>query len=94
MKTLHHEAYALRPVRRVGEFLRVYEATTFPKDPWAGCELYLRRCEATGYLKDDGAGILVDVLTKDHDIVQDYPLSRRGLNYLRRQLKFRVLGEP
>jgi hypothetical protein len=81
-------------VRLVGETLREYEATTFPKHPWQGCELYLRRCDALGYLSDDGSGILVDVLGKNGDIVQDFPLTRQGLRYLRSQLRFKVRREP
>lgn len=87
---LHPSAHALRPVRIVGDCLRIYEATTFPRAPRGGCEMYLRRCAAVGYLKEDGAKILVDVLDANGDIVQDFPLTRRGLCYLRGQLRFKV----
>lgn len=90
---LHPNAHALRPVRVVAETLRVYEATTFPGNPWAGCELYVRRCRAVGGLKDDGSRIVLDVLDLNGDIVQDFPMTRRGLNYLRECLKFHVETE-
>lgn len=87
---LHPAAHALRPVRIVGDAFRFYEATTFPRIPWAGCELYLRRCRAFGYLREDGSRIMVDVLDENGDIVQDFPLTHGGLKYLRRCLCFRV----
>lgn len=52
---------------------RVYTATTFPKDPWAGCEHFIRMCRAVGWVTDekDGYGVL-DVLNQDGDIVQEF----------------------
>lgn len=93
MTELHPDAHALRPVRIIGDALRLYEGTTFPRDPWDGCQLYVRRLQALGHLKGDGTGILLDVLAATGDIVQDFPLSRPGLTYLRRQLRFRVEKE-
>jgi hypothetical protein len=87
---LHPKAHALRPARlfKNGNLVH-YEGTTFPKNPWSGCELYLRRCKSFGYLKDAGDNILVDVLDENGDIVQDFPITRTGFKYLRRQLKFK-----
>jgi hypothetical protein len=85
------DAFALQPVRMDEErntFL-YYEATTFPKNPYTGCEMYLRRCMAFGYLKDDGHGLTIDVLNEDGDIIQDYPITRDGFEYLRRNFKFK-----
>lgn len=88
--TLHPGAVALRPVRVVGEEFRFYEATTFPKRPWGGCEWTLRKLRACGQLADDGSGIVLDVLDANHDVIQDFPLTKAGFEYLRRTLKFRV----
>ena len=89
---LDHRAHALRPVRTLEKqnIFRIYEATTFPAGPFRGCELYLRRCEAFGFLKNDGSGLVVDVLDTNGDIIQDFPITRKGFEYLRRVLKFRV----
>lgn len=90
MIDVHPAAYALRPVRIIGDGIRVYEGTTFPRNPWAGCELWLRRLRLLGHLADDGAGILLDVLDAHGDIVQDFPLTQRGLRYMRELLRSRV----
>ncbi len=89
---LNPRAFALRPVRVVeknNEF-RFYTAITFPRAPWNGCELYLRRCKAFGYLKEDRADLVIDVLDKNGDIIQDFPITRDGFEYLREKLKFVV----
>jgi len=90
MIELNPAAHALRPVRIVGDAFRFYEATTFPKNPWAGCEMYLRRCNFLGWLKEDGSKIVLDVLDRNGDIIQDFPLTRDGLRYLRSHLRFKV----
>lgn len=89
---LNKNAHALRPVRVVGnEELREYEAVTFPNDPWQGCEIYLRRCGAFGYLVSaNDSYAVVDVLDASGDIIQDYGVTHAGFNYLREKLKFRV----
>lgn len=84
-------AYALQLIRIVrGEF-RIYEAVTFPDNPWQGCELYLRRCQAMGMIGGNYATI--DVLNEAGDIIQDYQISRVGFRYLRSQLKFKVVRD-
>jgi len=89
---LHQDAVALRVVRvfKTGEGFRYYEATTFPDNPRQGCALYLRRCEAFGFLVSNDALIVVDGLNADGDIIQDFPLTRPGLRYLQRELGFKV----
>jgi hypothetical protein len=84
-------AYALRPVRIVGDEFRVYEAVTFQDNPWQGCELYLRRCKSMGMIGGDYATI--DVLNEAGDIIQDYQVCRAGFRYLRGQLKFKVVRD-
>lgn len=87
---LDKEAVALRPVRFLPEKnqIRYYEAITFPRDPFGGCSMYLRRC--LGNLIEDGSNLTIDVLDAAGDIIQEYPITREGFEYLRRTLKFRV----
>lgn len=86
------KAHALRPVRIVkGEPVH-YTATTFPNDPRAGCERMLRILDATGHLSgypgDQIDTLWVDVLDEGGDILQEWPIDRRGFEYLRRKLRF------
>ena len=92
MINLDPRAVALRPVRALKDGFRYYEATTFPQNPWQGCEMYLRRCKAFGFLKGDGE-IVLDVLDKNGDVIQDFPLTRKGLRYLRKEFRFKVERE-
>lgn len=88
---LHPKAYGLRPVRvdvKNDTFI-YYEATTFPKSPIIGCELYLRRCSGFGMLRDDGSYLTLDVLDRDESILQEFPITKHGFEYLRHKLKFR-----
>ena len=85
-------AVALRPVRFLpGDGLRYYTATTFPRDPRAGCDLYYRRCRAFGGVDGEQAGIC-DVLDAAGDVVADFPLTAHGLDYLYRALGCLVDG--
>jgi hypothetical protein len=91
VKELPLEAVALRPVRmdeKNNRFIH-YEAITFPKNPYAGCELYLRRCSAFGHLQRDDGNLMIDVLDEEGDIIAEYDINRRGFEYLRAKLKFR-----
>ena len=83
------EAYALRLCRTLKDRFRLYDPVTFPKDPHAGCDTYLRRCKAFGYVIDDSP-FVVDILDENNDIVQDYCLTRKGFNWLKRVLDTRV----
>lgn len=85
-------AHALRLVRTLvdtNEF-RLYEPITFPENPYQGCELYIRRVWAFGQLVKDEAELTIDVLNDNGDIIQDFPITRSGFEYLRSRLKFRV----
>jgi hypothetical protein len=89
-ETLHPKAHAIQPVRmdeRANAFI-YYEATTFPKGPWRGCEWTLRQLRAFGFLKDDGSNLVLDILDEEGDILQDFPITRKGFEYLRRRWKF------
>lgn len=88
---LHPDAFALRPVRVLKNgSIRYYEGTTFPGNPWSGCEMYLRRLMFFGALGVEDTSIVIDVLNEEGDILQDFTVSTRGFEYLRRQLGFRV----
>jgi hypothetical protein len=91
MITLVKDAHALRLVRTLVKenTFRTYEGVTFPSNPWQGCELHLRRCDFFGWLKS-GDSIVVDVLDSNGDVVQDFPITKAGFEYLRGKLKFRV----
>lgn len=88
----HPKAFALRPMRinERKDIFVYYEATTFPKNPRAGCDMYLRRVELMGGFAENGEGPRgIDVLDEDGSILQTFTVSRRGFEYLRRTLKFR-----
>lgn len=83
-------AYALRLVRvdeKRNEFLN-YEAVTFPKGPWDGVELYLRRACIKPKAATDSAYV-VDILDAEGDIVQDFIVSQQQANYFKTKLKLR-----
>lgn len=87
-------AHALRVVRMLEKenVFRFYTGVTFPAGAWDGCELYVRRCWALGYLKD-GEAFTLDVLDESGDVAQDFPLTKKGFEYLRQKLNFRVERE-
>ena len=92
---VHPDAFALRPLRIFEESDKLvhYEATTFPRNPWAGCELWLRRVDALFGLGKDGDGPIgplgVDALAENGDILQTFGVNRKGFEYLRGKLRFR-----
>jgi hypothetical protein len=93
MTHVTEKAAALRPIRvdeKRNEFIN-YEATTFPTGPAAGCDMYLRRLAAFGFLLPKNAknDLAVDILDVDGDIIDTFPISREGFLYLRRTLRFR-----
>lgn len=78
---------------------RSYTATTFPQDPWAGCEHTIRTAYKLGYVDPsdseryilgDGYGVL-DVLDANGDIVQDFMVrTADAFQWLKRRLDLRV----
>lgn len=89
--SLDSRAIALQPVRmreKQNDFV-YYEATTFPRDPFKGCEWALRQLAALGYLRDDGSHLVIDVLSDPDTVIQDYPITRAGFEWLRNRWKFR-----
>lgn len=85
-------AYALRPVRIVNGEAMHYTATTFPRGARSGCERMLRILDATGHLTgrpgDRLEDLWIDVLDEHGDILQEWPIDRRGFRYLRSKLRF------
>lgn len=75
---------------------RNYTATTFPRNPWAGCERFVRTGFAVGWLvrDDDVTGAsyaLLDVLDERGDIVQDFPIrDAAAFQQVKRRLNLRV----
>jgi len=86
-------ARALRPVRliRGKDELRAYSAVTFV-DAWNGCDLWIRRLSACGMTIDE-SDTMIDVLDGNGDIIQEVPVTRRGFEYLRGKLRFRLERE-
>lgn len=89
--SLPKTAHALRPMRIDRDEQPVhYEATTFPGDPYKGCELTIRRMECFQMLtKRDGAlqgKWFLDVLDAEGDILDTLEVSPRGVKYMRRVL--------
>lgn len=84
--------HALRPVRidRKNDCFINYTATTFPGNPFAGCELYMRRAAIGGKVGCDQSDLMIDFLDKDGDILGEVSIDRKAFEYLHRTLKFRV----
>lgn len=77
---------------------RAYTATTFPRDPWQGCERTIRTAMRVGRLTERvtaaSYGVL-DVLDQEGDIVQDYGVPDSiSFSWLKRRLDLRVEAEP
>lgn len=90
---VHPSAHALTLFRALpnGDG-REYTVTTFPRDPWQGCEHMIRTARAVGALTDaeDCYGML-DVLDENGDIVQDFGVrDSRSFQWLKRKLHLRV----
>lgn len=89
--SLPKTAHALRPMRIDRDESPVhYEATTFPRDAYRGCELQIRRMECFGMLtKRDGplqGKWFLDVLDADSDILDTLEVNAQGVKYMRRTL--------
>lgn len=90
--SLPRTAYALRPMRidRRDDAIH-YEAITFPRDPFQGCELQIRRMEAFGMLTKREQGPLqgtwfLDVLDEQGDILDTLEVNAQGVKYMRRTI--------
>ena len=89
------EAHALSAFRvlKNGE-ARKYTATTFPRDPWQGCERFIRTGFAVGCLREwhsEGDYAVLDVLDEDGSIVQDFAIpSADAFKWVKRTLNLAV----
>lgn len=90
--SLPRTAHALRPMRiaRNDEAIH-YEATTFTRDPYQGCELQIRRMECFGMLTKREHGPLqgtwfLDVLDEQGDILDTLEVNAQGVKYMRRTI--------
>lgn len=93
-RRLDPSAHALSIFRVLpGGEARAYTAVTFPKDPWQGCEHFLRMARLVGWLRepaDDDYGVL-DVLDDDASIVQDFGIpDARAFQAIKRKLNLAV----
>lgn len=79
---------------------RQYTATTFPKNPWQGCEHMVRMAGHVGYLlpscsKDCRHYAVLDVLAEDGDIVHDYCIpTAKAFRWWYRKLNLRIETDP
>ena len=55
---------------------RSYTATTFPADPWRGCERTIRMARAVGWIggDPDASYAQLEVLNAEGDIIAEYPV--------------------
>jgi hypothetical protein len=94
---LDKRSVAIRPLRILPKTdeLILYWAITFPKNPYQGVETYLRRLRAFGFSScvenaEPLGDLGLDILDEDGDILHTFDVTRRGFEYLRKKLKFRV----
>jgi hypothetical protein len=79
---------------------RQYTATTFPRDPWQGCERMTRMGWYVGYLKPSCVGecrcyAVLDVQDDEGDIVQDFCIpTAKAFRWWYRQMHWRVEQIP
>lgn len=97
-EALHRSAHALSAFRALpnGEGRR-YTATTFPADPWSGCERFVRMCRSVGWIGGDpeSAYAVLDVLNEDGDIVQDFSIpDARAFQQIKQKLALAVDPSP
>jgi hypothetical protein len=103
---INKNSYALRPTLRIPskdklkqDQVVVYEARTFPVDPYDGVQMHLLKLIALGYCN----GIeeqeplpgkqAVNVLDKKGAVLHTFSITRKGLHYLQRILKLHVKSE-
>jgi hypothetical protein len=97
-ETLHPAAHALSAFRVLpNEQTRQYSATTFPQNPWAGCERTIRMARAVGWIGGDPKDCyaVLDVLDVNGDIIQDFPVpTSKAFAQLKKRLNLVVESEP
>lgn len=93
------EAVALSAMRALRDGrARVYSATTFPQDPWQGCEHMIRMAGSLGMLEEstthpDHGYAVLDVVNDEGDIIADYAItSPQAFQFLKRKLGWVVVA--
>lgn len=86
------KAHALGMFRIANGEGRRYTATTFPADPYRGCERFVRMCRAVGWITPQPVSLLesyglLEVLDENGDILQDFDIPTAGAF---RQIKTRL----
>src|SRR5580692_5895408 len=83
---------ALRLLPNGGE--RQFTATTFPADPYRGCEHFVRMCGAIGAALDGAPGrpyALLDAIDDDGDILATWDVpTAQAFRFIYRKLRLRV----
>jgi len=73
---------------------REYTATTFPENPYQGCEHFVRMCGAVGYVRDSEPGhsyALLDAIDDNGDILFTWDVvSAKAFRFIYRKLGLRV----
>jgi hypothetical protein len=77
---------------------RQYTATTFPANPWQGCERFVRMCAFVGFVKDsktaDHTYAVMDAINEDGDILMTWDVtSAKAFRFIYRKLHLRVEDE-
>ena len=97
LKEVDPRAHALTAFRALPDGRgQQYTATTFPKNPWQGCEHMIRMARHVGYVKPSctkrcDCYAVLDVLEMGGDIVQDFCIpNARAFRWWYRMLKLRV----
>lgn len=76
---------------------RQYTATTFPANPWQGCEHFVRTCAAIGFVKDctpEHAYAVLDAIDEDGEILATWDItSAQAFQFIYRKLHLRVEDE-
>jgi hypothetical protein len=74
---------------------RQYTATTFPSDPWRGCERFVRMCGAISHARNCEAGsrayALLDAINEEGDILETWDIpTAQAFRFIYRKLHLRV----
>lgn len=76
---------------------RQYTATTWPRDPWQGCEHFVRTCAAVGFVRDstpEHAYAVLDAINDDGDVLKTWDImTAQAFRYIYRKLNLRVESE-
>lgn len=94
---VHPDAHTLTVFRCLPDGTsRQYTGAYTPDDPWSGCEHWIRTLRKLGLIAktEEDEYAQLDVLAENGDIVQDFPLTKKGFQYTYRKLHLRVERVP